>query len=261
MTPGIPPDRAAVRYLALIVAYDGREFSGSQRQSNGPSVQGELERALAAVLDCHEAVTMAGRTDAGVHAVGQCCRIVLRHGIPVERIPPALNRELSKAVQVRAAREVPEEWHPRFSARRRVYQYVIDNEPVPNPLLRGLAGHVPGLLSLPLMRAGAALLRGRHDFAAWQSAGSPAHRGTVRTLYRLSVVRRQALPGSRVVLVTAEADAFLYRMVRNLVGALIKVGQGELAPEALRELTAQGDRRLAPPPAPAAGLTLVQVKY
>ena len=247
------------RFIACTIAYDGTSFCGSQRQNNGPSVQGEVERALEVVLKQPAPISMAGRTDSGVHALGQCIRFATTNPMPVERFPLALNRVLDKAVRVRDSREVDESFHPRFSAKSRVYRYWIDNAPVQNPLLRGIAGHNVKPLSVAAMQGATGEFIGEQDFAAWQSAGSP-NGPTIRSVHRLEV-RHSAAFGSALLEIEIEANAFLYQMVRNIVGALIKVGQGELTAEKIRHLTAGRDRTQCPPPAPPQGLCLLEVKY
>ncbi|MBV9865945.1 MAG: tRNA pseudouridine(38-40) synthase TruA [Abitibacteriaceae bacterium] len=249
-----------MRYIAFIVAYDGTDFCGSQRQSNGPSVQGELERALSVVLKHPAPVVLAGRTDSGVHATGQCGRFETENQIPAERVPLALNQVLDRAVRVLSAREVDGSFHPRFSAQSRRYRYLIDNAPIANPLLRQMAGHVRDALDVAAMQEATGAFIGQHDFAAWQSAGSPTS-STVRTVKKLEVRCRDDILGSSLVEVEIEADAFLYQMVRNIVGALLEVGQGKLKSENIQRLMAGRDRTKCPPPAPPQGLCLVEVKY
>ena len=253
------PNPQSRRFIALNVAYDGSEFCGSQRQNNGPSVQGEIERALELVLKRSTPISMAGRTDAGVHATGQVVRFVTDNPMPAEKFVPALNRLLNKAVRVRQAREVDESFHPRFSAKSRVYRYWIENSAVPNPLLRGVAGHIVNPLDADAMHAAGREFLGSQDFAAWQSAGSP-NGPTIRQVHRLEV-RASAAFGTPLLEIEIEANAFLYQMVRTIVGALIKVGQGDLTAEQIRQLTAGKDRTKCPPPAPPQGLCLVEVKY
>lgn len=249
-----------MRYIALVVAYDGTDYGGSQRQANAPSVQGELETALAKLLGQPTAVTLAGRTDAGVHATGQCAAFAMSGRIPTERLPLALNGVLDKSIRILSAREVGEEFHPRFSARRRTYRYSIDDGAMPNPLLRRVATHLGRELDVPAMQEAAQEFVGCHDFVAWQSAGSPTST-TVRTVYRLTVKRRAGALGSRLIEFEIEADAFLYRMVRNIVGALLRVGLGELSKQDVRQLMEGRDRRKCPPPAAPQGLCLIRVKY
>lgn len=245
--------------MALTIAYDGTHFCGSQRQANGPSVQGEVERALEVVLKHPATISMAGRTDAGVHALGQCARFVTTNPMPVEKFVPALNRVLDKAVRVLESREVDESFHPRFSAKSRVYRYWIENAPIPNPLLQGIVGHIINPLNAEAMQSAASAFIGEQDFAAWQSAGSP-NGPTIRNVHRVEVRRSEAF-GSALLEIEIEANAFLYQMVRNIVGALIKVGQGDLTAEKIRHLTANRDRTQCPPPAPPQGLCLVEVRY
>ena len=247
------------RFIALTLAYDGTHFCGSQRQNNGPSVQGALEKALEVVLKQPTMVSLAGRTDAGVHASGQVGRFATESSMPTEKFVPALNRVLEKSVRVGQAREVDESFHPRFSAKSRVYRYWIDNTPVPNPLLRGIAGHIVKPLDCETMNTATGAFLGSQDFAAWQSAGSP-NGPTVRDVMRLEA-REMVAFGTKLLEIEIEANAFLYQMVRNIVGALIKVGQGDLTAEEICRLTAGRDRTKCPPPAPPQGLCLVEVKY
>ena len=248
------------RFIAFVVAYDGTGFCGSQRQTNGRSVQGELERALEMVLKHPAPILMAGRTDAGVHATGQVCRFATDNHIPAERVPLALNRVLERAVRVQSAREVDENFHPRYSAKSRVYRYTIDNTPIMNPLTQRIAGHVRDPLSVAAMQQAAQAFVGEHDFAAWQSSGSPA-KGTVRCVRHLKIRRRREVFGSALLEVEIEANAFLYQMVRNIVGALLEAGHGKLDAAAIERLTQGRDRTQCPPPAPPQGLRLVKVKY
>lgn len=223
-------------------------------------MQGEVERALEVVLKHNAPINLAGRTDAGVHATGQCFRFETDNKIPVERVPLALNSTLDKSVRVLSAREVDEEFHPRFSAQSRTYRYRIECAEVGNVLLRGIAAWERRTLDLEAMRKASAVFIGTHDFAAWQSAGSPT-KTTVRTIKRLEIVERENVFGSRIFEIEIEADAFLYQMVRNIVGALIKSGQGVLGPCDIERLTIAKDRTKCPAPAPPQGLCLVEVKY
>jgi tRNA pseudouridine38-40 synthase len=249
----------ASRFIALTLAYDGTHFCGSQRQANGPSVQGELERALEVVLKVPATVSLAGRTDAGVHALGQVGRFATENQMPAEKFVLALNRVLEKSVRIFESREVDESFHPRFSAKSRVYRYWINNAAVANPSLRMATGHIVKPLAADAMRRATSEFLGSQDFAAWQSAGSP-NGPTIREVMSLEVREVTAL-GTELLEIEIEANAFLYQMVRNIVGALIKVGQGDLTAEDIRHLTADRDRTKCPPPAPPQGLCLVEVKY
>jgi tRNA pseudouridine38-40 synthase len=249
-----------MRFIAGICSYDGAAFCGSQKQKNGPSVQGEIERALQEITKHPAPIVLAGRTDAGVHATGQCFRFATDSKIPVERVHRALNSTLNKSVRVLRAWEVDKDFHPRFSATGRVYRYRIECAEVGNVLLRGITAQVGSTLELDKMRDAASAFIGKQDFAAWQSAGSPTPT-TVREIRRLEIAEHPNVFDSNLIEIEIEADAFLYQMVRNIVGALIWVGQGKLTKSEITTLTSGLDRTKCPPPAPPQGLCLVEVKY
>lgn len=252
---------AISRNIAFVVAYDGTNFSGSQRQTNARSVQGDLENAVRGVFGESVKMALSGRTDAGVHSIGQVGRFELGHSIPVERIPLALNRVLERDVRIIKAWESDENWHPRFSAKSRVYRYTIENAPIANPLLSRFVGCVREPLSLEAMRESSTRFIGERDFASWQSAGSPSGGGTVRNVLQLEVASRVGLFGIETLEIEIEANGFLYQMVRNIVGALIEAGKQKLNPSDIDALFAGRDRTKCPPPAPPQGLCLVEVKY
>ena len=202
---------------------------------------------------------LAGRTDAGVHATGQVAKFSAPCSIPTERIPDALNRHLDKAVRIRRAWEVEADFHPRFCAKSRTYIYRIELAKIGNPLIQSFATPMRENLDVCAMREAATAFVGTHDFAAWQNAGSPAN-GTVREVKRLEI-RECQIFDSPVLEIEIEANAFLYQMVRNIVGALVVAGKGQLTKSEILALTGARDRRKSPPPAPPQGLCLVEVKY
>ncbi len=245
----------------LTLAYDGTDFEGWQAQErpDRPSVrtvQGELEAALRRLAgDTPVRVAGAGRTDAGVHALGQ----VASFDLPRAWEPPALQRALNGLlpadVRVLEAAEAPPGFHARKSALSKLYRYELDTGPVQLPTRRRNAGHVPWTLDAEAVAETAALFVGRHDFASLASAGGSA-RTTVRTITRSHVAFLGATLRYEV-----EASGFLRKMVRSIVGALIDVGRGALSPgDVARALDAR-DRRAWPGPAAACGLTLVRVDY
>jgi tRNA pseudouridine38-40 synthase len=253
----VTPDET--RFIAFLVAYDGTDWCGSQRQKNGRTIQGELERAIEKVTGVFAPVTLAGRTDAGVHATGQCGKFNSNTRIPVAKMALALNANLDNTIRVGQVWEAEERFHPRFSATGRAYRYTIDNASVLNPLTRRIAGHVREPLDVEAMRSACGVFIGEHDFEAWQSAGSP-NGPTIRRVTRLEIGRACAF-GSELIEIEIEANAFLYQMVRNIVGALIAVGRGKLAACDLQRLMDGRDRTLCPPPAPPQGLCLEKVNY
>jgi len=241
--------------LALGLQYDGAAFCGWQTQPNGGSVQDALERALREFAGVSLATTCAGRTDAGVHATYQ----VVHVDAPVERPQQAwirgVNCYLPDSVAVRWAREVPDDFHARYSALERHYDYWIINEPVRSPLAANRAGWVFRPLDVPAMQSAAALLTGTHDFSSFRSAECQA-KSPVRELRQFSVERRGAC-----IRVSAVANAFLHHMVRNLVGSLVYVGLGRRDAGWVADVLAARDRARAAPTFPAAGLYLTRVEY
>jgi len=244
-----------MRNLKLVVEYDGTDFHGFQRQRQLRTVQGVLEERFAALLGEPIRITGAGRTDAGVHASGQVVNFRTTRPIKTEQIVKALNAALPRDVKVQRCEEVEEAFHARRCASSRTYRYTLVQRPTPSPLLGRFALIVPERLNLSAMqRAGKALV-GRHDFRAFQASGSETMT-TERTLMRLDCQRE----GTRIE-ITAEADSFLYQMVRIIVGAMLQVGRGQLSTSAPVNALNKGERFPKCPPAPACGLSLVKVSY
>jgi tRNA pseudouridine38-40 synthase len=241
----------------ITLAYDGTAFVGWQRQDTGTSVQGLLEDALGRLDGRQVAVIGAGRTDSGVHALGQVAHVSLARSIDGRSLAAAVNTRLPPSVRVLEATAVGDEFHARFHARRKIYRYRIWNTEVASPFERLYSWHLPApMLDVASMDAAARSLEGRHDFAAFQAAGSDA-RGTDRSLF----VSRVA--GDRPPLVTYDVagDGFLRHMVRNLVGTLVEVGRGKRPAAWVADVLASRDRVQAGPTAPPEGLFLVRVEY
>jgi tRNA pseudouridine38-40 synthase len=252
-----------VRTIRIVVAYDGTDFVGWQRQAKGRSVQGLLEEALARIDGTAVTVVGAGRTDAGVHALGQAASFSLAAPIDLSSLQRALNAILPCDVRAVDLAEAEPGFNARFGARSKTYRYQIVNARVMSPFLRRYAWHVPRPLDLQAMSAAAGALEGRHDFASFQAAGSDVL-GTVRTLSVSRWVEGTAgEPASGGPLLTYEVrgDGFLRHMVRNIVGTLVEIGVGRRRAESVEGLLASRDRGAAGPTAPAHGLWLVAVEY
>jgi tRNA pseudouridine38-40 synthase len=245
----------AATVIRLLLAYDGTDFHGWARQREVRTVQGVLEDALARVLRVRAELSVAGRTDAGVHAQGQVASFVAADGCDTERLRRAVNDMLAPEVVVRAARPAPAGFDARRSAIARVYRYRISTDHVPDPFSARYVWQRPGRLSVAPMRAAARRLVGEHDFRSFCRAPSPPG-STVRRLERLSV----AVTGHDVV-VGARANAFLHQMVRSLVGTLVAVGEGRTEPWEIPAILEARNRSSAGPVAPARGLTLERVVY
>ena len=240
----------------LTLEYDGTPFVGWQRQENGLSVQQVLEEAIRRF--CGETVktTAAGRTDAGVHALGQVAHADLAKAWPGERVREALNFHLRPhPVTVLAAEAVPEEFNARMSARSRRYLYRILNRRAPPAVERGRVWHVARPLDAPAMHVAAQALVGRHDFTTFRAALCQA-KSPVKTLDRLDVTQE-----GEEIRVTALARSFLHHQVRNMVGTLKLVGEGKWSAEDVARALAAKDRARGGPTAPPDGLYLVEVGY
>ncbi len=218
------------------------------------TVEGVLSDALARVLGGAPKLSVAGRTDAGVHARGQVASFAADDDVDLERVQRSMNGMLAPEVVAWDVRRAPEGFNARFSATAREYRYRIDTEPWPDPFEARFVWHRPGALALAPMREAARTLLGEHDFASF--CRRPQSGGTVRRLDRLSIAR----VGDRVE-ISARANAFLHQMVRALVGTLVAVGDGRLDPGDVREILGARDRARTPPMAPAHGLTLERVIY
>lgn len=248
-----------MRTLKLTVEYDGTEFSGYQRQGQGErTVQSVLEEALQSLSPRDKfMLNGAGRTDIGVHALGQVVSFQTANALPIERWAIALNSLLPPDAAIAKAEEAEPGFHARFSARQRTYGYLIWTRRTRSAHWGRYSLHYRNALDVPLMRRAAATLVGTHDFAAYARYGGNLGRTTVRDLRRLSVRRV-----SNGLLVTATASGFLRTMVRNLVGGLVAVGSGTLPIETLTEILETRDRVKNPiPPAVPQGLFLWRVDY
>ena len=248
-----------MRRLKLTVEYDGTDFRGYQVQGKGErTVQSVLGEAVSTLLPREEVILHgAGRTDVGVHALGQVVSFETESALPIERWAIALNSMLPPDLAVAQAEEAVPDFHARFSARQRTYGYLIWTRRTRSALWGRYSLHYRRPLDVGLMRQAAAALVGTHDFASFARAGGNPGRTTTRDLRRLSV--RQMRNG---FLVTVTATGFLRSMVRNIVGGLVTVGAGDLPPVALEEILAFRDRALNPiPPAMPQGLCLLRVDY
>lgn len=244
-----------VRNIRILVAYDGSRFFGWQRQAGFDSVQSALEDALLAVTGESITVRGSGRTDTGVHALGQVAHFHIDTALSDNRLWHALNANLVRGVSVRALRTAPADFHAQMSAIGKRYGYVIETGRFQSPFTRGRVAFVRGELDLGAMRRAAPAFVGEMDFSAMASAGSP--RATnVRRIFGLHVLKRK----DGLALVVG-GNGFLYNMVRAIAGTLIQVGKGRLDPEAVAAILASKDRSQAGPTAPAAGLYMLSVRY
>ncbi len=247
-----------MRTLKLIVAYDGTNYVGWQRQENGVSIQQHLEEAFAPIAGRDgrgPTVVGAGRTDAGVHALAQVASVNVDTTLEVPVVCRALNVRLPLDIRVLGAEDVRPGFHAQFHATGKSYRYRMATSAVVSPFDRWFVWHAPEPRDVEAMRRAAALLVGRHDFASFQARGSSIA-DTVRVLERIDL--REA---SGELMIEVEGDGFLRHMVRVIVGTLAEVGSGLRDPASMADVLDARDRRAAGATAPAAGLTLLGVRY
>jgi tRNA pseudouridine38-40 synthase len=244
-----------MRTLALTIAYDGTDWAGMQRQTRYPSIQGALEIALSEVLQHPVRIAAAGRTDAGVHALGQVVSLRTDNPIPTARVPRVVNRVLPSSIRVRRAGERPAKFHARLSARSRRYWYVLQITRWPDPIRGRFCWQLHEPLQVDAMRTALATVVGQHDFEAFCHGGHPT-RQTVRTIQQA-----QLRPWGDYLIVDVQADAFLHQMMRLIVANLVAIGRRERPTDWLETLLLSHNRHLAGAGAPPGGLFLMRIGY
>jgi tRNA pseudouridine38-40 synthase len=247
---------AMSRRLKLIVAYDGAPFAGWQSQSHRNTVQDQLERAFERVTGGGARVHGAGRTDAGVHALAQCAHVDVLKFLPADRWIKALNALLPSAIRVLSSRYVSKGFHARLSAKGKIYRYRIWNAPILPPFEYRRAWHIAQPLGLKVLKSAASHFVGTHDFASFAANRGKSERSTIRTINSVRV--RQKGP---CVTIEFDGDGFLYKMVRLIVGALVKCAFGKMRIEEVVSRLDSGKVGSARFAAPAEGLYLVRVRY
>lgn len=242
--------------LKLTVAYDGTDYAGWQFQPGQATIQGEMERAWREITGEVVRLTASGRTDAGVHALGQVVSVETASKLSPEQLQKGVNAKLPDGIVVVAAEPAGANFHATYDAVRKTYRYQIHNSRLRPLLDRRYVWHYPfAELDIEAMRRGADAMIGRYDFACFETAGS--QRATsIRTITRMEVTRE-----AERVSIQVQGDGFLYNMVRAIAGTLVEVGRGTRQPEWVAEVIASRDRRKAGPNAPALGLVLVEVEY
>jgi tRNA pseudouridine38-40 synthase len=250
------------RKIRLLVSYDGTDFSGWQRQRHDSTIQGELERCLSLMTREKIDVHGAGRTDAGVHAEGMVAHFATDSAISCHDFLRALNSMLPRAIRILEVDDVDQNFHSRFSATGKRYQYKIFTGKIQPPQLRLYSVHINCELYLPAIKECMKLLEGTHDFASFENSGSRdksicSGRGSVRTIYNAELIEN---PPSQLIF-QFTGDGFLRNMIRNLVGTLLEAGRKKLSVEEFADILQARDRTMAAATAPAHGLFLKEVLY
>lgn len=244
-----------MRNIKLTIQYDGTNYHGWQRQKNALSIQKIIEDNLGRILNHKVTLYASGRTDAGVHALGQVGNFHTTSKLTPDVIKKALNSMLPQDIVITESVEVEEKFHARYQAKSRVYQYLIWNYKIPSPFFRRYSWFVATKLDLVKMQEAGSLLIGRHDFSSFQGANR-TESSPIRKIIKIEIKNI-----GRFLIFTIEADSFLRHMVRNIVGTLVEVGKGKLSLDDFKKIIISKDRTKAGPAAPAHGLFLREVKY
>ena len=247
-----------MRNIRLTIEYDGKDFNGWQKQPNKLNIQGEIERAIC-TLTGEEKIDLiaSGRTDAGVHAIGQVANFKTENdSIPIDKWALALNTKLKRSVRVVKAEEVDERFHSRYTCKRKTYRYVINNNECESAIYRNFEYHMPVKLDVKAMKKAVKYFEGEHDFKAFKASGTSS-KSSVRTIYLAEV---KEVENGRIY-IELTGNGFLYNMVRIIAGTLVDVGMGKILPEDIPHIIETGDRKLAGKTLSPSGLFLLKVEY
>jgi tRNA pseudouridine38-40 synthase len=245
-----------MRNIKLTIAYDGTAYHGWQIQENARTIQGVLQEKIGIITGERISLTASGRTDAGVHALGQVANFRTESGLPLDALKRGVNSLTPDDMVIQHIEEVGDDFHARYSARSKLYEYRILNSPVPSPIERNFSWHISQNLNLGRMREAAGTLLGAHDFSSFRAAKSD-NLNPVRTLTTLEIEKKD----DHMIAIRMRSDGFLRQMVRNIVGSLVDVGRGRLTPDDLEAILDVRDRTKAGMAAPPHGLFLMKVEY
>ena len=244
-----------MRNIKLTIEYDGREFNGWQKQPNKLNIQGSIERAIEEITGEKVDLNASGRTDAGVHALGQVANFKTDSNLPIDKFPIAINSKLKKSIRILNAEEVDDRFHSRLTCKRKTYRYVINNTTIGSAIYRYLETHIPQKLDVNEMSKAVKYFEGEHDFKAFKASGTSS-KSSVRTIYEAKVYKID-----EKIYIELTGNGFLYNMVRIIAGTLVDVGLGKIKATDIPDIITQGKRELAGKTLPPNGLYLVKVEY
>lgn len=244
-----------MRNIKLIIEYDGKKFGGWQKQPNKLNIQGEIEKAIGEITAEDIELNASGRTDAGVHSLGQTANFKTNSKIDIEKFPVAINSKLKQSIRIIKAEEVEENFHSRYSCKGKKYRYIINNSKYGSAIYRDLEYHMPIKLDVEAMQKAIKYFEGEHDFKGFKASGTSS-KSSVRTIYSAKVLQE----GDRII-IELEGNGFLYNMVRIIAGTIVDVGLGKIKPEEIPGIINSKDRNRAGKTLPPQGLYLVEVYY
>lgn len=244
-----------MRNIKLTIEYDGKEYNGWQKQPNKLNIQGEIEKAIESITKEKVELTASGRTDAGVHAIGQVANFKTNSKLPIEKMAIAINSQIKNSIRIIKEEEVDDSFHSRYNCKRKTYQYIINNSLYGSAIYRCLEYHMPIALNIDKMKKAIKYFEGEHDFKAFKSSGTSS-KSSVRTIYQAQIKTQ-----NNRIIIELTGNGFLYNMVRIIAGTIVDVGLGKIQPEQIPEIIKQKDRTKAGKTLPPQGLYLVKVEY
>lgn len=245
-----------MRNIKLLIEYDGKDFNGWQKQPNKLNIQGEIERAIMEITKEDDIQLFAsGRTDAGVHALGQVANFKTNSSMPVEKFPIAINNKLKKSIVIKEAVEVEERFHSRYNCKKKTYRYIINNSEYGSAIYRNQECHIPQKLNVEAMKKAVKYFEGEHDFKGFKASGTSS-KNSVRKIFKTKI----EVHDDRIF-IELTGSGFLYNMVRIISGTLVDVGLGKILPDEIPDIIKSGDRQRAGKTLPPQGLYLLKVEY
>ncbi len=244
-----------MRNIKLTIEYDGKDFNGWQKQPNKLNIQGTIEQAIKSITGEDVDLNASGRTDAGVHALGQVANFKTNSQIPIEKFAIAINSKLKKSIVIKKAEEVDERFHSRLSCKKKTYRYIINNSEEGSAIYRNLETHIPQKLDVDKMKKAVKYFEGEHDFKAFKASGTSG-KNSVRTIFETNIYQKE-----NRIYIELTGNGFLYNMVRIIAGTLVEVGLGKIEPTNIPEIIKEGKREKAGKTLPPNGLYLLKVMY
>ena len=245
-----------MRNIKLTIEYDGKDFNGWQKQPNKLNIQGSIEQAISQITGEEIDLQASGRTDAGVHALGQVANFKTNSQIPIEKFAIAINTKLKRSIRIIKAEEVDEKFHSRLSCKRKTYRYIINNSEQGTAIYRNLETNIPNHLDEEKMNEAVKYFIGEHDFKAFKASGTSS-KSSVRKIYKAEVIE---MPNNRIY-IELTGNGFLYNMVRIIAGTLVDVGMEKIQPKEIINIINSKDRSLAGKTLQPQGLFLLSVEY
>lgn len=244
-----------MRNIKLVIEYDGKDFNGWQKQPNKLNIQGEIEKVIYSITGEEVNLIASGRTDAGVHAIGQVANFKTNSNIPIDKIGLAINSRLKKSIVIKDVEEVDERFHSRYLCKQKTYRYIINNSKYGTAIYRNLEYHFPVKLNVNDMKKAIKFFEGEHDFKAFKASGTSS-KSSVRTIFNTNLYEKDDR-----IYIELTGNGFLYNMVRIISGTLLDVGIGKIEPEEIKDIIDKKDRKFAGKTLPPQGLCLVEVNY